>query len=174
MKKTILALLLCTSVLFAQETPQLTREGVTELIQPITGLSAGDLYSKTKEWVQTTYKNPSEVLKSDIENKTIRIVGYSEGFFFIPSMGKQYQDIEYGMTFLFKDGRCKINFELLNIYYNGGRSMHQMKWFFKKKDGSIKKVYKKSYNSFMESLTALYKGHYDYVTGATATANDDW
>ena len=73
--------------------------------------TAADNYQKAISWVNTTFKNPDEVLKGQIENKYVRINGYASNMTAVNSMGMIYaRDIKYSITIYVKDN--KIKFEI--------------------------------------------------------------
>ena len=61
MKKIIVLFFVCVFG-FAQEMPKITKEGFAPIVVNVEGKTAAEIYTKAKEWVQTYYKNPSEVL----------------------------------------------------------------------------------------------------------------
>ena len=78
MKKIFLPILLFTAtVAFSQDLPklELNRDGVQPIVVNIDSFTVQTLYKKSLNWVQENNKNPKEVLKTDIENETIRIAG---------------------------------------------------------------------------------------------------
>lgn len=173
MKKLLLAFAFCSFLSFSQEKINLTRDGVGDIITEVSNLTAVDLYSKSKEWVQLSYKNPSEVLKADIENKTIRLEGFCSDCYYTKSLGiKYYNDVLYTMILSFKDGKYKTSITIDRMLNQGRQVQYSYRNFFKK-DGTIRKVYKVSYDSLLESLNATYLSLFNHITGAT-NKSDDW
>ena len=137
MKKNLLLLITTViySTLFSQETQKLklTPEGVAPIILSIDGLSASEIYKKSLDWVQETYKNPDKVLKANIENKKIRIDGFSPNALSFGNMVVNNWGVSYSLEISFKEGRCRYDY---NINYftaeDGGRAGITYKDFYKK------------------------------------------
>jgi hypothetical protein len=85
------------------------------------GITQTDLYKKSLDWVSATYKNPKEVLKSQIENDFIRIEGSSPDIYCINALGAKtcYQS-RYVVEISFKDGRYRFDVLSLESYSTQG------------------------------------------------------
>ncbi len=107
MKKIFLpALLLIANVSFSQDLPkfELTKDGVQPIVVNIDSFAVQALYKKSLNWIQENYKNPKEVLKSDIENETIRIAGIKNNACWYKTVGiKMSYDMEYSFQIDLKD-----------------------------------------------------------------------
>ena len=79
MKKIGMLLLLVSGIMTAQETEfKFTKDGFTDyVIGTVPNKTASELYKKSIDWINITYKNPREVIKAQIENDYIRIEGIS-------------------------------------------------------------------------------------------------
>jgi hypothetical protein len=118
MKTFLLGVVLLFSTLsFAQETEfTLNQEGLTSfVITPVKGKTQEELYKKTIDWVQVTFKNPREVIKGQIQNDYIRIEGSSENLVSFCPMGCYNYLTRYQIEISLKDDKYK--FEILNIEY---------------------------------------------------------
>ncbi len=176
MKNSILFIAFCLSTLiaFSQDSLKVNAEGVSEIVVSIEGKTASELYGKALNWVQTTYKNPETVLKSKIENESIRVNGFSSDAWFYKSMGiKNYYDMKYTIEVSFKEGRYRLVFTVGEFTAKGASVMHKPKHFFKK-DGSVAKTYSDAVPSIEETMNNLSMSFYNYVSGATAKENDNW
>jgi hypothetical protein len=175
--KTTLSLLifsLISLVTYSQDSLKITIDGVAPIVVNIEGKTASELYNKALNWVQTTYKNPESVLKSKIENESIRVDGFSSSAWFYKSMGiSNYYDMEYSIEVSFKDGRYRLEFIVGQFYAKGQKVMHQPKHFFKK-DGSIAKMYSDAVPSIEQTMNKLSKTFYNYVSGETSKKEDNW
>ena len=172
--KRLLFLLLLPLIAQAQNTPVLTATGIEAVITETDTLTAEQLYTKTLDWVNVTYKNPNEVIKASIPNEMIRIDGFQSGFFEMKALGiTNYYDVSYTVTFNFKDGKYKFDFNVTDRTSKGHRLTFTEKSFFKKKDGSLRKMYTLAYSSFNASLEALFMSHYNYVAGIYSE-NEGW
>jgi hypothetical protein len=129
MKKIVMLLLLVSGVMTAQETEfKFTKEGFTDyVIGTVPNKTASELYKKTIDWINITYKNPKEVIKAQIENDYIRIEGIN------PSMLCQKillsnicENGRYQIEISFKEGKYKFDVISLESYlspsqYSSGR-----------------------------------------------------
>jgi len=130
MKKVLLLIILITNLSFGQtnkekrETLELDKastcnlggikyniNGLTDFtVIEASGLSQKDIYIKTKNWIKEYYKNPDEVIESDIENQKIRFNGIKTQVYAIAPLGnKVSMDFKYSLMISFKDGKCKFD-----------------------------------------------------------------
>jgi len=178
MKKTLLLLIavLLYGASFSQVTPklQLTPEGIEPVTLNVDGLSASEIYKKSLDWVQETYKNPDEVLKANIENKKIRIDGFSPDALSFKNMVVVSWGVSYSLEISFKDGRCRYDYDI-NYFTgsDGGRTVITYVDFYKK-NGDIRKSYLPAVSSLENTINDLLLNYYNYITGKTDAANDDW
>ena len=81
------------------------------------GMSIEEGYQRIIEWVNVTYKNPAEVIKSQIENKYVRIEGFSSGLYIADRMGLiPPYDVKYVITFNFKENKIKFDVDSATFY----------------------------------------------------------
>ena len=112
MKKILftLTLSLLTIISFAQASFTLSEEKPDFppqfIVLEIDSLSIEDGYKRTLEWININYNTPSKVIKSQIENKYVRIQGVSKNGFTFVNMGMTfYKDIRYTIEFKFKENK---------------------------------------------------------------------
>lgn len=173
MKKILFALLI-SGFCFAQEMPKITKEGFSPIVVEVEGSSSSDLYNKAKEWIQTYYKNPSEVLKADIPNEMIRINGYAVDGYKMKNLGMVYgYDYEYTLEIEFKDGKYRFNYIVGDFWSLGKRVLYSYRTFFKS-DNSVKKSYQLAYDSINETANTTSFSLYDYITGKSKKEKSDW
>ena len=114
MKASLLTLLILifTMSVNAQDTDfKLLEEGLTDyIVVQVDSLKSSNQYSKCIEWIGKTYRDPSEVIKSKVENTSVRIEGVVEGL--IKAGGVSF-DTRYQVEISFRDGRFK--FDVLNL-----------------------------------------------------------
>jgi hypothetical protein len=119
----------------AIEYPTITIDstGVSSSVFPADTLVASDIYTRLMEWRQKTYKNPSIVLKGDIENEMIRLRGeLPNGCGWVATYQIDIKDYRYKVSFSDTEGvqelskigiqndSCFNNFaKLLNDYIVG-------------------------------------------------------
>ena len=179
MKKNLMLLVAVVlySTLFSQEIPKLklTPTGVAPFILNLDNLSASEIYKKSLDWVQETYKNPNEVLKANIENKKIRIDGFSPHALTFRSMGvKITWGVFYSLEISFKDGKCRYKYTIDRFTADEGTRVLITYADFYKKNGDIRKAYNTAVPTLETSMNDLLLNYYNYITGKTDAANDDW
>lgn len=77
-------------------------------------------YEKALNWVNTTFRNPDEVLKGQIQNQYIRINGIGSNLSAVNSLGVIYpRDVKYSVTIFVKDDRIKFEINSLEEYISG-------------------------------------------------------
>lgn len=110
MKKIFYLFILITGISGAQE-KEFTfnnERGMTDfIVTPIDGKTTPEIYKKVIEWIKVTFKNPSEVILSTIENEYVRFEGSS----FLANSNAKYQ-IEVSI----KEGRYKFDLISLQFY----------------------------------------------------------
>ncbi|MDV4024434.1 hypothetical protein CMT52_08815 [Elizabethkingia anophelis] len=177
MKKIISFFTLVTSIfLFSQEKEfSITKEkGLTDyIVTDVTGKTASEIYNKTLEWINRTYKNPDKVILSKIENNYIRIEGASNNIYVLNALGSENPtDSKYQLEISFKDGKYKL--DIIELKYLAP----QVGWtnipfdFFYKKDGELKSMFKFT-NKIPTYFNSLNKNLYNYISG-TGSKNDNW
>jgi len=173
MKKIIVMLFMCAFG-FAQQMPKITKEGFTPIVVNVEGKTSAEIYTKAKEWVQTYYKNPSEVLKADISNDMIRIQGYAVDGYKMKNLGTVYgYDYDYTIEIEFKDGKYKYNY-IVGQFWSLGKMMYYSYKSFFKDDNSVRKTYQLAYDSLNETANNSSNSLFDYISGKTQSQKKDW
>ncbi len=177
MKKSLLllAIIFCHTS-FSQELTQLkiTPQGIEPIIIELEGLSASDIYEKSLNWIQETYKNPDKVLKAKIENKKIRLEGYSSNALNFTKVVALNWGIEYTLEIAFKDGKYQYDCEVNNFVAEDGSSVGWNYKNFYKKKGDLRKAYIPAVSSLEKTINDLSLSYYNYVSGKTDEEDDDW
>lgn len=159
---------------FAQEVPKITKEGFAPVVVNLEGKTASEIYLKTKEWVQTYYKNPAQVLKADIANDMIRIQGFAVNGYKIRSLGiSQGYDYDYTLEIEFKDGKYRYNYIVGQFWADTKRCLYDYKSFFKD-DNSVRKLYQLPYDTINATANETSLSLFDYVSGKTKSEKKDW
>ncbi len=173
MKKIIYTLLMTasfTNLCLSQETEfKFAKEGFTDyVVTNCEGKTQSDLYKKTLDWISTTYKNPKEVIKAQIENDYIRIEGFKSNMLCIKSLGiLTCFDVRYQIEISFKDGRYKFDvtrveqYSSPSQYSSGGWSDFPIngdigKAYFKE-SGEIRSMFKLYPEAFQSTFNGLNK-----------------
>lgn len=101
-------------------------KGLTQfVVQEVPGTSASELYKKSLEWINKTYKNPSEVILAKIENDYVRFEGYQQNLFCFSALGaKNCNDVKYQIELGFKDGKYKFTITSLADYIKPSQYMN--------------------------------------------------
>jgi hypothetical protein len=94
------------------------KNGFTDFVViNIPNKTTAELYKSTLEWVNVTYKNPKEVIKSQVENEYIRIEGIRMNMFLTKVLlSNFYHNGRYQIEISFKDGKYKFDVISLEIY----------------------------------------------------------
>jgi hypothetical protein len=160
--------------------------GLTDyVVVDIPNKTSAEAYKKTLDWISVTYKNPKDVVLSQIENQYIRIEGFNECLF-------QYKNLfatsciraKYQIEIFFKDNRYK--FAVIKItayapaagYATGGWIDFPIKGpnNFYDIDG---KPRKKNFESIGKSITDYFNMlnsslHYFLNSNNIPSKGDDW
>ena len=168
MKKIFLPILLFTAtVAFSQDLPklELNRDGVQPIVVNIDSFTVQTLYKKSLNWVQENNKNPKEVLKTDIENETIRIAGLKNNACYYKSLGiKMSYDLEYLFQIDLKDNKVRLTFIPGQLWNGNQKVLYDYKSFFKN-DGEIRSMYKDAKTSMEQSMNDLVFSLYNFIKG---------
>jgi len=124
MKKVLFILLLISAFANAQEAEfKFTKDGFTDyVIGTVPNKTASELYKKTIDWINITYKNPKEVIKGQIENEYIRIEGFKSSMLCKKILGSNIcENGRYQIEISFKDGKYKFDVISLETYVNASQ-----------------------------------------------------
>lgn len=117
MKKILLLIVLSSNFIFGQSPSkfEITDDGMTKfIVTEVPGKSAEEIYTKTIDWINKTYKNPKEVLKGEVINDYVRFEGIKNElscWLFLGS--KVCYDDKYSIEVSVKDNKYK--FELIEL-----------------------------------------------------------
>ncbi len=139
MKKIFLGifLLLFTQVASAQYftlAPEgfLSKEKTDYIVVDVPKASQQELYDKVLKSINSLYSNPKEGLTL-VNGQSITLSAYQKGA--ITVSGSFHYDVDYNLTFLFKDGRIRINAPTFDAGFRSNGTWNRM---------NVKKVYFKS------------------------------
>ena len=173
MKHFFIGALLLSLPVFAQETVKLSSEGIKPVVVEMEGKSASEMYKDAKQWVNTQFKNPKEVLKAEVENDMIRVDGYCPDCFGIKAIGMVMYDYSYTLEIYFKDGKYKYDVQVTKLSDNGAPFAYNYTAFYKN-DGTVRNMYKKTVETMETSLNETFLSFQDYMSGKTQKAKSDW
>jgi hypothetical protein len=119
MKKLLFILLSISTFAYAQETEfKFTKDGFTDyVIGTVPNKTASELYKKTIDWINITYKNPREVIKAQIENEYVRIEGIKSSMICKKVLLSNIcENGRYQIEISFKEGKYKFDVISLESY----------------------------------------------------------
>lgn len=177
MKKVLLGLTLLFSAFgFSQESEfKFTKDGFTDfVITPCEGKIQSELYKKALDWVAVTFKNPKEVIKTQIENDYLRLEVTGRNLIYFKTLGvKNPRNSKYQIEISFKDGKYKFDIIEISYYdtlnnYNASQwgwisvDMNDMAIYFNKK-GEIRGAYKYFPEMIPTYFNELNKSLHDFL-----------
>jgi len=147
------------------------------------GMSVEDGYQRAIEWINVTYKNPAEVIKSQIENKYLRMEGYVSGLYIADRMGLVAPyDVKYVISFNFKENKIKFDVDSATFYI-GPTQYSSGGWYnlsfvnstLYKKNGKPKYELTKA-KKVLDYFNGLATSVQEYVNKPVeaASSDDDW
>ena len=97
-------------------------QGTFKYIKPVLVLesegSAKELFDKTINWVNETYKNPDEVIKGKIDGEYLRLNGFKSNLIKVISLGSMLvYDARYTIEIKFRDNRFRYEVTKLEQYF---------------------------------------------------------
>ena len=180
MSKNIILFILTfiSGISFSQEKKFIyDKNGLTPfVVTDVENKTAKEIYQKSINWIKETYKNPNIVIKSEIEDESVRFEGISNnaGIVYDGFGGKGLYSVKYSIKISVKDYKYKfevIEFELLNCPIKKNGWNPNDKSFFKE-DGSPRKPWKdypKSIETLFDELNDNLK---NYII--KDSKKDDW
>ena len=155
------------------------------IVLKIDSLSINEGYSRTLEWINMNYNTPSKVIKSQIENKYIRIQGISDKALTYVRLGMTlYSDIRYTIEFKFKENRVRYDVLECEVWVNAtdyssaGWHSYPIEYSkLYKRNGKKRKGYSKEVESIMGCFNDIAKGLDSYLKKPIAeiiSEDDDW
>jgi hypothetical protein len=188
MKKILLLLFIVMSFYSnAQETEfKFTKEGFTDFVVGVVeGKTAQELYKKTIDWINVTYKNPKEVIKAQIGNDYIRLEGSKSNMLCMKSLGLlTCRDVRYQIEISLKDGRYKFDLIKLEEYTPPSQYTVTSGWsevgltntsYYYKDNGNIKGLFKLYPTAIETEFNSLNTSLKDFLKSDTIPSkNSDW
>ena len=150
----------------------------------VDGLTIPDGYNRALEWINITFNTPSEVIKSQLENKYIRIEGIVKNFYPYDVLNTMFASVRYTIEFKFKEN--KVKFEVIKTEYyispsqygsGGWVNLEFLNTKMYKKNGKPKKAYAKKARKVMTYFNELVLSIDAYLKKPieeTESGNDDW
>lgn len=172
MKKiTLLLALFITFLSYGQDSIRISPTTIAPVVVDVEGKSAAELFTKTKEWINTYYKNPKEVVKAEIENQMVRFEGFCSNCWVVKTMGMEmYHDLSYTVEIDFKEGKYRYNVSNTKFSDDGKPFMYDYTSFYKK-DGELRKMYVESKKTMEATLNSTHFSLFNYIAGKQKS---DW
>lgn len=129
----------------------------------VSNTPASELYQLSKVWISETYKNPDRVIVGDVENKLLKVNGYSQ----IPTkgvLGNTSLNMKYSLQIDFKDDKIKVNISSLEGVQPTNYSM------FFKKDGNRRDT--KEVQRYLTDLESYFNNLVDNLLAKLKNDND--
>jgi len=165
MRKLLLLLLVTALFQVNAQDISITKDGITDyVVSDCEGITKDVMYSKAIEWVNLTFKKPSEVLIANLENNLIRLE-FSE----ISTPIKKFV-----VEIQFRDNRYKFDpisvmFPTVPVPSNDFLKTRD-KYF--KKDGSLKSRTSMTVRSVQNILNSTNNSLKNYINGVNQ--EEDW
>jgi hypothetical protein len=167
---------------FSEEKPDFPPQYI---VLKIDSLSINEGYSRTLEWININYNTPNKVIKSQIENKYIRLQGISDKAFTRVSLGiTWHKDIRYTIEFKFKENKVRydvLSYEIWNDgtdYTSAGWTPYPIQYSkLYTKNGKMRKGYGKGVESIMSCFNNIAASLDSYLRNPMSeiiTNDDDW
>ena len=167
MKKFLLLLLVSAILKVNAQDISITKDGITDyVVSDCEGITKDVMYSKAIEWVNLTFKNPSEVLIANLENNLIRLE-FSETSTPIKKFVVEIQ---------FRDNRYKfdpISVMFPTVPVPSNDFLKTLDKYFKK-DGSLKSRTSITVRSVQNILNSTNVSLKNYINGVGVNQEDDW
>lgn len=167
---TVLNILLPKQVKAQEVEFNISKDKITNyLISNCDSKSKEELYKKTIDWISINFKNPKEVIQSQIENEMIRIEGFTENF-------NGTSNASYLIEISFKEGKYKfdpISFTIIN-------GLNKFDFFstystYFKSDGTVKERLKVTVKGASDLINNLNKSLATFINeGKELNKKDEW
>ena len=124
MKKLLLGALLLLSTLSFGQTFNFNSNGTSEfVIYNVDKIKASELYQKTLNWCNVTYKNPDIIIKAKVENEMVRLSALNKKVFtrIFKSGSTGDYDALYTLEIETQDGKYRVKYTNNEITVDGGK-----------------------------------------------------
>ena len=134
------------------------------------------LFQRTREFLNEYYNDPELLVEGSVESKMIRYSATeANGWQANSVLGIPFNnDFDYQVIIRFKDGRYRFEFRITELYWDGEVYPYDMTFWYKKKDGSLKKSMEGVPEQFELVMNDILQDLHNYLNGATTKKLDDW
>lgn len=148
----------------------ITKDGITDyVVSDCDGITKDVMYSKAIEWVNLTFKNPSEVLIANLENNLIRLE-------FTEKSKSSSLIKKFVVEIQFRDNRYKfdpISIMFPTVPVPSNDFLGTLNKYYKK-DGSLKSRTATTVKSVQNILNSTNVSLKNYINGVGVNQEDDW
>ena len=148
----------------------ITKDGITDyVVSDCEGITKDVMYSKAIEWVNLTFKNPSEVLIANLENNLIRLE-------FTEKSKSSTLIKKFVVEIQFRDNRYKfdpISIMFPTVPVPSNDFLGTLNKYYKK-DGSLKSRTATTVKSVQNILNSTNVSLKNYINGVGVNQEDDW
>lgn len=113
MKKLFLIIAFTTAAIGQAQTFTFNADGTADyVVFEVPNLKAAEIYTKTMNWINATYKNPELVVKAKIENEMIRLEGFHDAAFSRTTISgsKPTYGVHYTLLIEMQDGKYRVKY----------------------------------------------------------------
>jgi hypothetical protein len=142
---------------------------IKPLVQSIEKMNSEEIYIKSNEWINYSFKKADAVIGSSVDKKMVRFTGIKPEF--AKTFGYIY-DLEFTIRIDIKDNRYRLTVENLRSGNNGIFANFNFADYYKS-NGKPRKSYQDFVIGIENTLNNLNISIYNYLTGKTEE-NDDW
>lgn len=152
---------------------QVTPDGIAPIVLQLDNMAVAEIYRKTINYVQETYKNPKEVLKADMPNEMLRINGFKKNVWAqkLPMTPMFYYDMEYTLEIEMKDNKVRLTLTPNQFWAGDIKGNFTIKDFFLDTKAA-KKFAEQAKPGLENSINEIVQGYYNYVKGLVK--KDNW
>lgn len=98
-----------------------------QTIMEFDSLPPADLYKSVNRWITLNFKNPEKVIKSKVENESVRGVEFKAKGVRLSETPLEYADLTYSFSVDIKDGRVRFVMNIMKaITKSGTRSIESV------------------------------------------------
>lgn len=184
MRKTLILFCFIALSVFANAQFLLTPDGVINesdkdyVVYDFQGKTHQELYDAVHLYINSRYVNPKYAI-SVVKGQSITVNGVSEGAIYRRNLVTKTMDIDYTITFLFKDGKLRVNNPVINRLYImlTGLSIHEI--YIKSPSIMAESIYSKKGKLLEEktknSIEKFFNGYIaDIRESINTKENTDW
>lgn len=163
----------------------MSNQGFTDYVVTVCDtLSNEMIFWKTIDWINKTYKNPNDVIKSQVIGEYIILEGIAPSLCKMKIIGRTFlEDVRYRVEISFKNGRYKFDVVSLESYSMGSQytspgwydmKIDEIREHYYKENGQIQprfKFYEVDIPKYFNELNQTLK---DYILNSENSIKNDW